>query len=578
MNVSAFLDEILGYLRTLDDKNPRFTPLPKVFTAYIYSYAYHCSSSKFYLRDTLLKKSWDLIVQGKEWNQVVEGNPYRSTDFYTLAMFNYMKITPELSEKRSKYIKNHLLEIANKIVSNEKKSIKLVDIPNHGILKTLFCEYAYDLTKKPIYKVKSLKLKDYVLSNFDEGIAPEISANYLALNVFFLSELYRQTKDRYLLENIRRTADTIPELIYKKTADIIAIENREVLKAVSSIPHGSIYAAMISASNILNDRKYLSVGRNALHYLKKYSNKGACVPFPRWRLDKEIADPAKLIDWIDSREAMSAWIGFIISFATQIYGLKNIQPKNYPLKKQIRTSSLLLKKKSIGDSEAIISNVYQSPISYMTKNPCLVGWVASDGCEYQALNLKAQLNTVTDDAASMYFSPIQSHSTAFFHKNIIIWIHTIKNNNLKDISWTGLLYSNKNKIFCGKEEEIIEADLGEKNFPLKWVLLPSGKGFLGVALLGTAKMAVKNNLKIIYKMEGVPSKNVYSILLIREWDKTPEDWNNWLNKWSVVEKRGSYQIRTPDSCLYDVNHGKKYFIERFNKKFKLAIKKYRLEH
>lgn len=576
-DVVLYLDELTKYLYSLSYDNPNFSPLSKIFTAYGFSYAYHNPESTYYHDNNLLNKSYELIVQGKSWNLIVQKIPQRTHDFSAWAMYNYMKITPELSDKHKSMIRDYIISVADEVVANKPESVMLLDIPNHAILKILLCNYAYALTFDKKYQYKASKIKNYVLNYFDDGVDPEISVNYSPLVVVFLTELYRETGDKSLFKYIKNTAEIIPTFLYKKTGDVIAVDHREVLKMVSCLPYGSIYAGMRAACYVFNDGKYLSIAKNALDYLRKNTLEGACNAFPLWKCHREITDTAGLIERFGTKENITAWNSFIISLSTNNYNSLKIEVEPFPIKYKIKKTNLLVIKKQIGDSEAIISNIYQSPVAYMTPDACLVGWVASKGMYYPSGSLFRQYNKVSDNIAELYFPVTKSHSTAFFHKDNVLWIHTIKKNRLDDVYWLGYLYTSNSKIICGTKDKIIESKISVQRYPLDWVLLHSkGDNYLGIAIFGTAKLKTYKDLFIVYKKNGIPVENTYSVLVIREWNENPEKWQNWLNQWSITGGYGNYTIKTPDSINYNIIHKNHYLLKRLSRNIYSSIARWKL--
>ena len=554
--INLLLDDMVAYLVNVEPDNQ---PLFRIFSAYNFSYQYHNIDSKFFKKHDLLDKSWNYLLSGKrEWDEIIRKKVNHTRDIVMWVMLSYLRITSELSAEQKEIIRKYIISVANEATSYSPRSLIFLEIPNHAILRTLACEYAHSTTGKAFYHKKALKMRNYILHNFKDGIVSELSLNYTPFNVILLSQLYEYTKDDKILEYIRKTADIIPVFIHNRTSDVIGIDNREMIKTVSLAPYGALCASMVMAARLFNDPKYLSVAQSAINYIERYITNGSCEPFPKWKCNPEITDTTKVIDMM-TKEVITAITFYYLSLSNY-YFLKDFDYEEFP-QVNIETQNLCVTKKNVGDSEAVISNVYPSPVAYVAPKTSLVGWVPSEEV-FGKTNMSYY--RASKNYLYVYSHPTKSHSTAFFHGDYILWIHTFEKNKYSDLYWSGFLFIDHSKdVLCKKESNVIERKIDCYTYPLDWVLLPlNKKGYLGIAIFGDARLAINKEIQIIYKKDGFPTENSSSILLIGEWNEGVKEWQDFLDQWSIYIKNWYYFIKTPEGNEYKIKHGNHYIMKR----------------
>ena len=554
--INSLLDDTVEYLINVEPDNQ---PLFEIFSAYTFSHQYHNVNSKFFGKHDLLDKSWNYLLSSKtRWDEIIRKKANHTRDVVMWVMSNYLRITPELSAEQKEIIKKYVISVADEATSYSSRSLIFLDIPNHAILRTLACEYAHSTTGKAFYHKKALKIRNYVLHKFVDGIAPELSLNYTPFNVILLSHLYEHTKDDRILEYIRKTADIIPVFIYNKTGDVIGIDNREMIKTVSLAPYGALCASMVMAANLLNDPKYLSVAQPAVEYIERYTTNGLCEPFPRWECNPEITDTTKVIELM-SKDTTTAIISYYLALS-DYYFSTDLDYKEFP-DVNIETQNIRVIKKIIGEAEAVISNVYPSPVVYVTPKTSLIGWVPSEEVYRKT---KMSYCEASKNYLYVYSHPTKSHSTAFFHGDYIIWIHTIEKNKHSNLYWSGFIFIDHSKdVLCKKGSDVIERKIDCYTYPLDWVLLPLNKEkYIGVAIFGDARLAINKGIQIIYKKDGFPTGDSSSILLIGEWNRGAKEWQDFLDQWSLSTKSRNFFIKTPEGNEYKIKHRNHYIIKR----------------
>lgn len=570
--INFLLDNIVAYLVNAEHDND---PLFKIFSAYTFSYQYRNVDSIFFSDDDLLDKSWNYLILGKkDWDEIVRKKANHTRDIVMWVMQNYLRITPELSNDQKEIIEKYILSVAEEATSCSSRSLIFLDIPNHAILRTLACEYAYSITGDLFYHKRALKMIDYILHGFKEGIVSELSLNYTPFNVILLSNLYEYIKHDKILEYIQKTVDIIPVFIHSKTSDVIGVDNREMIKTVSLPPYGGLCASMIIAASLFDEPKYLSIAEFAIDYIERYTTNGSCEPFPRWKYNPNITDTTGVSNMM-SKNATTAIISYYLSLS-HYYFPKNPAYEEFP-QVNIETPNIRVIKKKIGDSEAVISNVYPSPVAYVTTETSVVGWIPCEDI-YRKTNMsyyKALKNYLY-----VYSHPTKSHSTAFFHGDYILWIHTMEKNKYPELFWSGFLFIDQSKdILCKKEDNVIKRKIDSYVYPLDWILFPLCKEkYLGVAIFGDAKLAINKEIQIIYKKDNVPNEESSSLLLMGEWDKGVKEWQDFLDQWHISTKNRNFFIKSPEGNEYKIKHRNYYMIRRifykisdYYRKFKIYI-------
>ena len=556
--INSLLDDMVAYLVKVEPDNQ---PLFGIYTAYTFSHQYHNTNSKFFKKHDLIDKSWNYLLSGKiRWDEIVRKKANHTRDIVMWVMSNYLRITSELSAEQKDIIRKYIISVADEATTYSPRSLIFLDIPNHAILRTLACEYAYSTTGKAFYHRKALKMRNYVLHKFVDGIAPELSLIYTPFNVILLSHLYEQTEDDRMLEYIQKTADIIPVFIHNRTSDAIGIDNREMIKTVSLAPYGVLCASMVMATSLFNDPKYLSVAQSAIDYIERYTTNGLCEPFPRWKCNPEITDTSKVIDLM-SKDTTTAIISYYLALSNYYFS-NDFDYKEFPkVNIGINTRNIRVIKKNIGEAEAVISNVYPSPVVYVTPKTSLIGWVPSEEV-YRKTNMS--YCAASKNHLYVYSHPTKSHSTAFFHGDYILWIHTLEKNKYADLYWSGFLFIDHSKdVLCKKGSNVIERKIDCYTYPLDWVLLPlNEEKYIGVAIFGDARLAINKEIQIIYKKDGFFIGNSSSVLLMGEWSKGAKEWQDFLNQWTLTTKRRNFFIKTPEGNEYEIKHGNHYTTER----------------
>lgn len=570
IKINSLMDDMVEYIMKCDNTKP----LSKIFSAYALSYQYHNPNSKFFSNSNLLEKSWNNLMSGKEeWDGIIERKPNHTRDVVMWVMLNYLKITDELSDEQKEIIDEYILSVADEATTYSQKSLVFLDVPNHAILRNLACEYTYSITEKQFYRKKALRMRSYILHRFKDGISPELSLNYSPFNLILLVHLYEFTEDSKVLECIHRTADIIPVFIHGKTGDVIGIDNREMIKTVSLTPYGCLCTSMIMAANLTNESKYLSIAESAVNYIERYTKQGKCKPFPRWKCNPKITDTTGVIELM-SEDTVTAFISYYLAMS-DYYFPRNLSYTTSQIKEAyhgIKTPNICIIKKIFGESEAVISNIYPSPIAYVTPKTSLIGWIPS-----KEIYRKTRMSycVASKDKLYVYSHPTKSHSTAFFHGNYIVWIHTIEKNKHSDIYWSAFLSIDSGDVLCRKEERIIKSKINSYNYPLDWILLPNENGYIGIATFG-AKLAMDCEIQIIYKKDNLPVGDSSSILLVGSWDGDVKGWQDFLDRWCITTKNRNYIIKTPEGSEYRIDHRNHHTLKRNFNRLMESYKKFRV--
>ncbi|RLI79763.1 hypothetical protein DRP04_08845 [Archaeoglobales archaeon] len=566
--INSLMDDMVEYL--MDCRELR--PLSKIFSAYTFSYQYRNSKSKFFSDPDILEVSWKNLFSGKEeWDKIIARKPNHTRDVVSWVMMNYLKITNELSKDRREVIERCILSVADEATTYSQRALIFLDIPNHAILRALACEYAYFLTGKRFYRRKAQRMRSYILHRFKNGISPELSLNYSPFNLILLSHLYEFTRDSRLLDCIWSTAEIIPVFIHSKTGDAVGIDNREAIKTVSITPYGCLCASMIMAARLIGDPKYISIAESAVRYIEKYTEGGACRPFPRWLCNPEITDTTRVIETM-SVDTVTAIISYYLAMS-DYYLPENLPRFSRMIKNSVKTSGLCVIKKTIGEAEAVISNIYPSPVAYVTPETSLIGWVPSEGMYRRT---RMSYFTSSNGYAYVYSHPTRSHSTAFFHEDYILWVHTIEKNDYSDVYWSALLSVDPSEyVLCQKEGEIIKSKITDREYPLEWVLLPYKERYIGLAVFGSARLEINNEIRIVYKRSGLPSSDSSSVLLVGEWNGEAEEWKTFLGEWNIIINDKKFIIKTPNA-KYEISYKSHHTVKRIFSRITDAYKKLRV--